>query len=190
MKFHNILEDVLGSQARIKILRALTGSPKSEFTSREVAGLSDVSLPQTLEILGSLEDLGLVQSRVIGRSIVWAVNRDSHLLNDVFLPLFEKEKGLLDEIKARLADEIWNVSEQITIFGSAARGEESYESDLDVFVLVRDEKAKKKVEEAIAGLQKEMIDRFNTVLSPIVYTEKEMKEKRGSSLLKEIEKCA
>lgn len=190
MKFHNILEDAIGSRAKIKILRVLTRSSKPEFTSREIARLSSVSLPQTLEILGSLEDLGLVRSRVIGKAIVWTVNQNSYLLKELFLPLFEKEKGLIDEIKARLADEIGDLSGQITLFGSVARGEESYGSDLDVFVLVKNEKAKRKVEEAIAELQIEMIDRFNVVLSPIVYTEKEMRKKEGSSLLKEIEECA
>lgn len=190
MKFHNTLEDVLGSTARIKILRVILGSQKREFTSREIAGLSGVSLPRTLEILGIFEDLGLVWSRVIGRAIVWSVNQKSYLYCEVFMPLFKKEKGALDRIKERLAGEIGDISLQVTVFGSASKGGESIGSDFDVFVLVKDENLRTKVEERIAGLQIEMIERFNTVISPIIYTEKEMKEKEGSYLLKEIEKCA
>jgi predicted nucleotidyltransferase len=186
MEFHDFLEDILGSPSKIRILRFLVKSKRREFTGREISKAAGVSPPRTIEILNAFEDFGLVQSRSAGRSVLWNLNPHSRIVRDILAPMFKKEEGFLEEAKAKIWKSIKDLSKEAILFGSAARVEEGAAGDLDVFIKVKNERARKEVLARIDEIQMEMIRQFNIVVSPLVYTEKEAREKEGSELMREI----
>lgn len=88
--------------------------------------------------------------------------------------VFEK---FVETVKKNLGDSV----EQILLFGSVARGEETRQSDIDVLLVVSD----KTVKEKIFDIAYDLMLQHDVYLSPKVIGEKEyqrMKEKETSFL--------
>jgi predicted nucleotidyltransferase len=75
---------------------------------------------------------------------------------------------------------------KIILFGSVAKGLEMENSDIDLFVLVKNLEVKKEVETIIEGLSIKCFDLYGNRLAPYVLTEHEMKQRESLSVLKEI----
>ena len=126
---------VFGSPSHVAILRALKDLAMGA-TGREIARRSGVTRLAVMNALAVLESAGIVRRQVAGRAHVFRLNRDHVLVRKGLVPLFEAEEGFQAGARARLAKAVSKGSLAGVVFGSAARGEETSESDLDVCVLV------------------------------------------------------
>jgi predicted nucleotidyltransferase len=113
-----------------KILSFLIRNPDKEYFDREVSKLTGVSRAGTNFALRELAENGLILREKRGRMYFYKAPSNDILIkylkilqNIVFLhPLIEKLKKL---------------SLRIVFYGSAAKGENTTESDIDVFILTR-----------------------------------------------------
>lgn len=113
-----------------KILSFLIRNPDKEYFDREVSKLTGVSRAGTNFALRELAEKGLILREKRGRMYFYKAPSNDILIkylkilqNIVFLhPLIEKLKKL---------------SLRIVFYGSAAKGENTTESDIDVFILTR-----------------------------------------------------
>jgi len=130
-------EDILGSRARVAVLRVLTrvSVPLSIRQVARQAGLSHVAASETL---GRLVGMGLVADSQAGRSRVHWLERRNILVREIVLPLFAAEMAIaessVDAIRAELPFELFSA----VLFGSRARGDNEPGSDFDVVVVERD----------------------------------------------------
>lgn len=83
MKFHGFLEELLGSKAKISILRTLIRFPAKSFTGRELARLVNISASRTLEILRLFKEYGLVNQSQIGKTLQWNLNSQGLLVKEI-----------------------------------------------------------------------------------------------------------
>lgn len=114
------------------VLTVLTGSTKPR-TGREVARLAGRSQPATKRVLDRLVEHGLVHERQAGRSNIYTLNWD-HIaagpitdLANLRLVLFRRLRETLEPWRPRPV--------HVSVFGSAARGDGSPESDIDMFLI-------------------------------------------------------
>ena len=131
----NWLTRALGSESRTRILRLLAQVPGKEFTGRElarVAGLAHRSVDLAMEDLVALD---LVTRRHLGRANVYAANREARRFR-IVETLFREERETLTRVKEAIATALPDVDSAV-LFGSAARGEEGLESDLDLLIVSR-----------------------------------------------------
>ncbi|MBI2667022.1 nucleotidyltransferase domain-containing protein [Candidatus Woesearchaeota archaeon] len=121
---------------RSRILRIFFDDPLPAgigFQLREISRKVQVAPPSVKKYLKELEMEGLIfkkKHRIQGYPVYYA-NRD----NDIFK--FTKKIDLLARIKASgLLDHLWDqcLPEVIILFGSASRGEDLKESDIDIFI--------------------------------------------------------
>jgi predicted nucleotidyltransferase len=83
--------------------------------------------------LSRLVQYGLLLEKVFGRSRVFSLNRD-HLLASAVVDIAEAQERFLDRLGERCAS--WNSPPVFAaLFGSAARGEMTAESDIDLFIV-------------------------------------------------------
>lgn len=76
---------------------------------------------------------GLLLEKVLGRSRVFSLNRD-HLLASAVVDIAEAQQRFLDRLGERCAS--WDGPPVFAaLFGSAARGEMTAESDIDLFIV-------------------------------------------------------
>lgn len=134
------MNNILLSTAAQKVWDFLCRNPQQAFFSSEVAHRTLLSKGGVNQILRTMAGQGLLQTEKKGRMIFYRVDPKS--------PLIKQFKVLRNVTLAEeLTKKIKPFSEKIILFGSCARGEDTPESDLDIFVVSRE---KDKARELVA----------------------------------------
>jgi predicted nucleotidyltransferase len=98
-----------------------------------------------------------------------------------------KMKTPLEDLKKTILGNLpGSLIKKIILFGSVAKGLESEDSDIDIFVLVKNLEMKKKVENFIDALSIKCFELYGNRLAPYVLTEHEMKQRSNLNVIKEI----
>lgn len=170
MKLVNALDPVLGSPTKVRLLRTLLGSGNRTWTGRELAGVARVSTAQAARDLRDLADVGIVLWEVKGKSYSWGTNPD-HVLFGSLSGLFRGESNLRSELVRQIAVSFESAPiEHARLFGSFARGEERSDSDVDLFVEIKNASDRPRVEEAINRASRRIWTNFGNPVAALVYT--------------------
>jgi predicted nucleotidyltransferase len=180
MRFNENYERMIGSEVKLKILRHVL-SPGFEASGRELArmtGLSHMSVNRNMKYF---YNINLVKFRRYGRTFSWSANEESYLygklkpvINDITAiePMNDLKKFLLKKLKAPGV-----VS--AGIFGSVSKAKEKADSDIDLFVVVKDEAAKKVLDKSLGDAGLECMRIFGNHLAPYILTVKEYRSKKN-----------
>lgn len=179
MKLHNLLDDVMDSKSKVRILRLLFRFPEREFTEREIAGMIGMS-PNTVNLaLSDLRKTNVFAYKRIGRTHSYRCNRESalfSLFSIIFIQEDQTRQSMLDTLKEGLAGQGTSI-----LFGSFARGEESFDSDIDILIITEKPDIAQKAAEKLA---RKLADRFSVTLSPIILSEADFIKKRNTKYVK------
>lgn len=182
MRLHQTIEDILGSKVRIGILRLLFRT-RGMFSGREISRLVGFSPTHTISNLRELEAAGLILRQRVGRTDLYQLNDRNSAVDGVLTPIFNWEINLLNELAALFTDKLGDELVSITIFGSAARGEEELSSDVDLLLTLTDGVDLDELEEVIAEIDLAAGQRLGTPVSSVFVTEseyaKKVKSRRG-----------
>jgi predicted nucleotidyltransferase len=114
------------------VLGVLAASKKAR-TGRELARLAGRSQPAVQEVLERLSEQGIVHAAYLGRSGSYTLNRE-HLAASAIEDLTDLRNRLFARLRQEIAK--WAVAPaHASVFGSAARGDGSPQSDIDIFVV-------------------------------------------------------
>ena len=153
--------------------------PYREFTEREIAKLIHMS-PNTVNLaLICLRKTNIFIYKRIGKTHSYKCNHDSALFN-ILKDLFKNEDQVRETLFGIIKNNIVS-NESCIVFGSYAKGEEEFDSDLDVLIVTNN---KKKAEEMINYASAEILNRFSIVVSPMILTKKEFKSKSKRTFIK------
>jgi predicted nucleotidyltransferase len=169
MRFNNILEDILGNKVKIRLLRYLLSS-KLELTGRELSRVTGLHHVVCNNALKQLASLGVVTMHHTGKAILHKINNNSLPVQEILIPLFNVERGLLtNSIKTVLKGLRTEVISAI-VFGSVASSLERPTSDVDVLFLVASIAARDKLTSKIEKEEYNFLLKYGNLLSPIVLT--------------------
>jgi predicted nucleotidyltransferase/biotin operon repressor len=187
MKYSRPLDDLLGQQSKVKILRHLANT-HLEMSGRQIASDIGMSPWACHRALQDLTDQGALVMRNMGRTYLFRLNEESYVVEELLLPLFQKEKQLLEAAIREMVDGLSKSIVSIILYGSVSRGEERSSSDLDVLVLVSTDADQDQIQELFAEKNDYFISRFGNVLSPIILSIAEFRQRYGGGdgLLREI----
>jgi len=120
-------EDFLYNKVSLRILAFLSRHPNNQFYQREIAGKTGTSIGATNQSLNKLFKLGLISREKRGKMYFYSLNIDSAAIKyfKIFTNLAELQK---------LVNSLSSISNQIILFGSCAKGEDTDESDIDLFI--------------------------------------------------------
>ena len=139
MALHDYLDEVLGSKASVRVLRALVRYKGKVFTVRELARVSGVSHPAVSTVVKDLERRGIVKLQPVGRAHQVILNGESYALKSIVEPMVKAEENTLSMLVATIR--LFFKEERVTsvaIFGSVAKGLETMTSDVDLLVVTDD----------------------------------------------------
>ena len=123
---------MLGKNSRYKVLKVFLDSPTYEFGLREISRICKIAPPSVLSYLKEFEKEDLIK-RILKKNIpVYKASRE----NDKFI-LYKKISILYELYDCGLIEFLWNeLSPQaLILYGSFAKGEAIEESDVDIFVV-------------------------------------------------------
>ncbi|MBI2933922.1 MAG: nucleotidyltransferase domain-containing protein [Planctomycetes bacterium] len=166
------LNVIFGAPSHVALLRALAQAGRG-LTGREVARAARVAQRAALDGLVRLEQAGVVRRTPAGRAFLYELRRERHLVRTGILPLLEREAEIRSGIFERLREALGKDVVSGCVFGSAARGEERPESDLDVLLLVEGKDDIERLERRVASLFETLRREFDVRASPIIMKQTE-----------------
>lgn len=132
------LSNIFISTTEQKILRFLAYQFGESFFDKEIAQKTKLSRGATNLALRNLTKKGLILKEKKGRMNFYKV--------DIYNPIIKQFKVLEKIISLYpLVQKLQRFSLKIILFGSSARGEDIPDSDIDLFVLTREEESAKKI---------------------------------------------
>ncbi len=170
-----LIENVLGSKSKIKILRVFYDSPDREFCLDDLIRIMKRSPGTIYPSLSDLARLRVILSRKAGRSTLYKLNSRNPIVKKIVEIFSAEEDSLLDAARdfAKNVDKTDIVS--ITLFGSVARGEATERSDVDVLVIY--DKNPDAVRKNVNKLIDEYLERDINIV-PVFYSKREVKKMR------------
>jgi predicted nucleotidyltransferase len=178
MLFHP-LDDLLGTRSKVRLLRALAPLDRP-ISGREAARLAGVSR-QALRTLDELTNAGIVHRRETAGQHLYTFNRESRLAPAV-LDLFDAERERTSALFERLSSIATSAGPIVSalVFGSAARGEATPHSDLDLLVLTS-RTGVQAIHSALVEASAALEEQFGMRLSPVVLTVEQARHQQVAS---------
>jgi len=164
-----VLETLLGSRLRTKVLGWLFSRPDERYFVRQLTALIAEDSTNVSRELARLEKIGILISTTEGRQKYYQANRQSPLFDELH-GLIVKTAGVADVLGAALAPSAGQIRVAF-IFGSIARGDETRRSDIDVMIVGRIS-----FEDA-ASLLSPAEKKLGREVNPVVYPVSEFKQK-------------
>ena len=191
MKFHERVENLLDSRSKLKLLTHLFSMRKVEMSERELARVLGISNFSVNQLMRFFEERNLVERRRLGRSTIWRLKGGSYyseLLEQVFKRISTFPPPL-EHLKTMVlnAYPLERVS-KIYLHGSVAEARESYNSDIDLLVVVKDDADKQEIMRAGEKLQSSCLTLYGNSAEIVVMSESEYSSKKGSPFIRRVEK--
>ncbi len=150
-----MMEVLIGSKARVKLLTLFMLSPDKRFYVRELTRKTGENINSVRRELQKLQSIGLLTSQFEGNMKYYTVNRKMSIYEEL-KNIFLKTEGIGSVLKERLS-ELGKI-EVVFIYGSFAKGEEELSSDIDLMIVgyVNEKKLIKIIHELEEKLSKEI----------------------------------
>lgn len=162
MRFHHVLDEVLGQRSKVALLRFLVRT-RGEYSGRDLARLLDLDHKTCHTALRSLASQGIVHLRHLGTAVVYMLHGDHPVVQEILEPAFREEAGLVERY-VREAKELSGArAESIILFGSVARREEGPQSDVDLYFVTRDPASTTRAREALDTAAVRLAARYGSV---------------------------
>jgi len=173
-----MLEELLGSRARVIILKTFLLDLERDFYQREISTITNLPIRAVQREVERLVKIGLLEKQIRGNRKYYRCRRD--------FPIFEELKSIILKTVALgnvLKDYLQKKKEKIElafIYGSFAKGEENISSDIDLLLVgnITSKEASMLLSPAKNSLRRE--------INFIVYDEKELLKKKESHFLKQV----
>jgi len=162
MRYTHPLDDLFSSQARLRILRYLC-TAAGEHTGREIARAIGMGETPTNRALKELADTLVVLYRVAGRAHYYRLNEHHALVERALRPLFAAERAQRDAAIAELLAEVDVPLDAALVYGSVAREEDTWRSDLDVLLVTSTADDARRTAERLWQRDADMLRRYGVI---------------------------
>ena len=136
-----MIKEFMFNRNPMLILSYLSKSVYGDNITSHVAKELSLGVGSVHSILKQFEANGVVASKKVGKSVLYDVKRNNPMINAfrIFDNLLDLD-GLISDLKLH--------SRKIILFGSCASGRDTFQSDIDIFIIA-DEDEKDKILELI-----------------------------------------
>jgi len=164
-----MLEELITSRTRVKILTLFLSNPENRFYVRELSRKIDENINSVRRELRKLEEIGLLDSEREGNLRYYLINKKIPIYEEL-KSIFLKTEGVGALIRENL-ENLGNITKAF-IYGSFARGEEKLTSDIDLMIIGEVD------QEKLSMLVRKLEARISREINYVVFTEKEFKERK------------
>lgn len=187
MKYTHPLDDLLGQKSKVRILRYLANSGL-ELNGRQIAHEIGMSPWVCHQALGALRDQGILLMRNVGNTHLYRLNREHYMVQELLLPLFQKERALLETVITEITDGLPASVLSLILYGSVARSEEQPFSDIDVLAVTATEEDTAVVEQFFLQKNASLVPRFGNTVAALVVSVEGLRSRvaEGEPLMAEI----
>jgi len=168
-------KEKLFNRVPLKIFSYLCRVPHTSHYGREIAKKLNVSIGATNQTLNLLLRIGIVTREKKGQLYLYRVIADNPVVRE-----FKKFENIFDI--SGLVLRIKDICNKIVLYGSCAEGEDTIESDIDIFIISKEK------EKIIKEMRKEA-KRLEREIKPVIVSVEEYISMRNKkeALLEEVD---
>ncbi len=190
MRFQSPLSHILDNQAKVVCLRLLCKYP-TLISGRQLAKIVGVNPTTVNKALNGLLAEQIILVRKAGKSYLYELNKTHWLVAKLLIPLFKQEGALLSEFILFVVQEIKQspINKEIVsvaLFGSVHERSETPVSDIDLFIVIKEAKYKRKVEDLIFSIEAKAMPLIAMGMEPYIKTIAEFKKDQKLNVIKSI----
>lgn len=171
------LQKIFGAPSHIAILRVLNQLTQG-ISGRELARRAGINDRTCRLALKRLENLNLVENLGSGKTKLFRLNRKNYFTETIFSSFYSKENDYLSTVIEKLRAFFQNNCEWACIYGSVVKKTDSESSDLDILIVVTNEKDVETLQDKMIDLTTGVFTDFGLSLSPVILTVKQWNEDR------------
>lgn len=151
-----LLEDVLGSKNKIKIIRFLLKRKNWEFNITELSKDLGINKGNISNLVKELEKNDILTVNKKGKILLFKLT-DNFLVRNILEPLFNKESSFFEQY----TNKIKNVCKtdkniiSVILYGSVASDKANLKSDIDIFIITNNKKTD--IKEKIRSITDEIL---------------------------------
>jgi len=164
------MQEIFSAPSYIAILRVLNQITQG-ISGRELARRAAINDRTCRLALGRLEQLGLVENLGTGKIKLFRLNRKNYFAKTVLPSLFVGEVSFLGSLIEKLQEALIDKCKWACIYGSVAKKMDVEFSDLDMLIIVKDEKEIENLQDKMTELISSIISGFGLSLSPVILTD-------------------
>ena len=164
------MQEIFSAPSHIAILRVLNQITQG-ISGRELARRAVINDRTCRLALGRLEQLGLVENLGTGKVKLFRLNRKNYFAKTVLPSLFVGEVSFLGSLIEKLQEALIDKCKWACIYGSVAKKMDVEFSDLDMLIIVKDEKEIENLQDKMTELISSIISGFGLSLSPVILTD-------------------
>ena len=164
------MQEIFSAPSYIAILRVLNQITQG-ISGRELARRAVINDRTCRLALGRLEQLGLVENLGTGKIKLFRLNRKNYFAKTVLPSLFVGEVSFLGSLIEKLQEALIDKCKWACIYGSVAKKMDVEFSDLDMLIIVKDEKEIENLQDKMTELISSIISGFGLSLSPVILTD-------------------
>jgi predicted nucleotidyltransferase len=185
------LDHVLGTGAKVDLLRALA-QLDTPTSGREAERLAGVAHGSARKALSELVAVGVLKLTTTPGTYLYEINRDHDFvphLETLFRAEAARHAAVRDEVRDAIRKlDLKQKVVSVIVFGSAARGDTTPESDLDLLVLVKDAADSNAARDLVEAVSDRLRARYGARLSALVLTvsEARARHEQGDPLMRNI----
>lgn len=168
-----MIEEVLDTKSKVKILKFLSKFPNTQFQAIQIARMTKLSVSIVSESLKDLANKGILSSKKISKGYIFEIN-DNNYLTKLILDLFENENKIINLIANDFVFHVKKLGkiESIVLFGSALR-ELRFGSDIDFLIVCENYMDR----EAVSNISSLLTEKYGFTVSSLLMTTIELKRK-------------
>lgn len=167
MKLNRPLEQIFSAKSNVSVLRTLN-ERSNGVSGREISRLTSLSLRTVQLTLAHLVRTGIAKIFVGNKEHLYVLNRENYFAKSLIEEIFKAEDNFRKSIYSEIKKAIGKDAISVLLFGSAARGNDTIESDLDICIVYSANK--KNIEEKISLLRSKLYQSHNITLAPFYTT--------------------
>ena len=174
--FVAMLERILGSKAKVRMLTRMARNPGLGRTARDVANITGMSYGTIHPAIHELAKTRILDAKRAGRSLLYTLNQ-RHAVYPQLMDLLAAHLNALRGAAERFAEGLdkGNVL-NVILFGSVARDEAGEGSDVDVLLVTKNGRPPKNME----AIEWKILDEKEIYISAVCLTREQVLERMES----------
>ncbi len=134
-----MIEELFRTRVKVKLLKFLVTNLEKSFTVTDISKFCSISKSRASEILREIEQSSIITSRIIGKSLLYSLNKDNKTTQGLIL-IFNQDSSsvniILNEIQNLCQEKFQARLASIVLYGSYAKGTYRESSDINLLVTI------------------------------------------------------
>jgi predicted nucleotidyltransferase len=180
--FRRPLDEIFAAPSHVSVLRALLDSAQG-MSGREVGRRARISHAAATRALHRLTHCGVVQRLGSGTTQLFRLDQANVLVTDLLRPLFLRERETYRHLLELLRRTAKRSDATVVLYGSAAREQETPDSDLDLLLIAPSAGEREATHELGAMIAEEVGRQLGYRVAPMVLTRAQLRQRRDEPLI-------